>query len=266
MTAPQSIRQAVAFRTWTRLLAMPDVGIYVEADPTVSGGIVVTAKPTGNRLINEIVARATAPDEQQPAEAAGDEQAQDGAAGRDEAAEKAEERYRNTRTHVLVALSEHCSFPHVGAAADAVTALVKPQLEAVYAAGLRTLAERNALAARVAELEAHLAQLLRVDREADEADTRAVAALLHAQADGAGMAECKHVFAELRTRFADRIAALDAKPGVVIGAGSPETSALTHCPTCGSPEWLDDGRRGWNPVDVECEVCAGTYAAETEES
>lgn len=46
---------------------------------------------------------------------------------------------------------------------------------------------------------------------------------------------------------------------VVIGAGSPETSVLTHCPTCGSPEWLDDGRRGWNPVDVECEVCAGTY-------
>jgi len=46
---------------------------------------------------------------------------------------------------------------------------------------------------------------------------------------------------------------------VIIGAGSPETSALTHCPTCGSPEWLDDGRRGWNPVDVECEVCAGTY-------
>lgn len=46
---------------------------------------------------------------------------------------------------------------------------------------------------------------------------------------------------------------------VVIGAGSPETSALTHCPECGSPEWLDDGRRGWNPIDVECEVCAGTY-------
>lgn len=46
---------------------------------------------------------------------------------------------------------------------------------------------------------------------------------------------------------------------VIIGAGNAETSALTHCPTCGSPEWLDDGRRGWNPVDVECEVCAGTY-------
>lgn len=46
---------------------------------------------------------------------------------------------------------------------------------------------------------------------------------------------------------------------IVIGAGSPETSALTHCPTCGAPEWHEDGRRGWNPVDVECEDCAGTY-------
>lgn len=53
---------------------------------------------------------------------------------------------------------------------------------------------------------------------------------------------------------------------VTIGAGSPETSALTHCPTCGSPEWLDDGRRGWNPVDVECEVCAGTYVEEEDDS
>jgi hypothetical protein len=56
-----------------------------------------------------------------------------------------------------------------------------------------------------------------------------------------------------------------ARP-VVIGAGSPETSALTHCPTCGAPEWLDDGRRGWNPVDVECEVCAGTYTEEADDS
>lgn len=53
---------------------------------------------------------------------------------------------------------------------------------------------------------------------------------------------------------------------MVIGAGSAETSALTHCPSCGSPEWLDDGRRGWNPVDVECEVCAGTYAEEEDDS
>jgi len=50
----------------------------------------------------------------------------------------------------------------------------------------------------------------------------------------------------------------DEQP-TIIGAGSPETSALTHCPECGSAEWLDDGRRGWNAVDVECEVCAGTY-------
>jgi hypothetical protein len=46
---------------------------------------------------------------------------------------------------------------------------------------------------------------------------------------------------------------------IVIGAGSSETSALTHCPTCGAPEWHEDGRRGWNPVDVECEDCAGTW-------
>jgi uncharacterized protein (DUF983 family) len=48
----------------------------------------------------------------------------------------------------------------------------------------------------------------------------------------------------------------------VIGSGSPETSALTRCPTCGAPEWHADGRRGWNPVDVECENCAGTYGGE----
>jgi hypothetical protein len=49
---------------------------------------------------------------------------------------------------------------------------------------------------------------------------------------------------------------------VVIGAGSPETSALTHCPTCGAPQWHEDGRRGWNPADVECEDCADTYSGE----
>lgn len=53
---------------------------------------------------------------------------------------------------------------------------------------------------------------------------------------------------------------------VTIGAGSPETSALTHCPTCGAPEWHEDGRRGWNPVDVECEDCAGTYDQEEDDT
>lgn len=78
---------------------------------------------------------------------------------------------------------------------------------------LRTvLAERDVLAARVAELEAHPARLLRADREADEADVRAASALLDAQANGASMAECKHAFAEVRARFADRIAALNADP------------------------------------------------------
>lgn len=73
--AREAIRQAVAFRTWTRLLDMPDVRIYVEADPTVSGGIIVTAKPTGQRLINEIVARASAPVEQPQQVRDGDEAA-----------------------------------------------------------------------------------------------------------------------------------------------------------------------------------------------
>lgn len=45
-------------------------------------------------------------------------------------------------------------------------------------------------------------------REAEqEADVRVVAALLEAQQDGASMDECKHAFAELRARFADRIEA-----------------------------------------------------------
>lgn len=85
----------------------------------------------------------------------------------DEAAEQAAARYRDTRTHVFVALSEHCSFPHVGAAADAVTALVQPQLEAVYAAGLRTLAELEQARAELEEL-----------RDRRDGDARAVAALL----------------------------------------------------------------------------------------
>lgn len=75
----------------------------------------------------------------------------------------------------------------------------------------------------------------------------------------------------LRNHFIDRIkVAVHVDPSiadreVVIGAGSPETSALTHCPTCGAPEWHPDGRRGWNPVDVECEDCAGTYGSKGDE-
>jgi len=118
------------------------------------------------------------PDEQQPAETTGGEQAQDGAAGR-----------------VMADLLSDGN--------PDLTRYEKTQLRAV-------LAERNALAARVAELEAHPVLLVRADREADEADVQAVAALLAAQADGASMAECKHAFTELRARFADRIEALDA--------------------------------------------------------
>lgn len=77
---------------------------------------------------------------------------------------------------------------------------------------------------------------------------------------------CGHITAYEATA-ADRLGGdLDKARPVVIGAGNAETSALTHCPTCGSPEWLDNGRRGWNPVDVECEVCAGTYAEEQDDS
>jgi hypothetical protein len=156
------------------------------------------------------------------------DQQQDGAVRR----EAVQARYDN-----YVARHEHIGFAccSAHASADDVPAL---------------LAERTALAARVAELEGER-----------EADTRAVAAVVSAR-----NRQLDSALRMLRARFADRIAALDAAPEVVIGAGSPETSALTHCPTCGSPEWLADGRRGWNPIDVECEVCAGTYAAETEES
>lgn len=81
----------------------------------------------------------------------------------DSASKQAKERYRDTRTHVLVALGPHCSHPHISAAADTVTAMVKPQLEAVYAAGLRTMAEldstKDALSAAYRE-RAHLVALL----------------------------------------------------------------------------------------------------------
>lgn len=63
--------------------------------------------------------------------------------------------------------------------------------------------ERDALAARVAELEAHPAQLVRADREADEADVRAVGSLL--EADDEDVPRAREY---LRARFADRIAAL----------------------------------------------------------
>lgn len=67
-----------------------------------------------------------------------------------------------------------------------------------------------------------------------------------------------------RDRLATRVAELEGDE-VVIGAGSPEASALTHCPTCGAPEWHEDGRRGWNPVNVECEDCAAVPDDDEEE-
>lgn len=48
-------------------------------------------------------------------------------------------------------------------------------------------------------------------QEAGDADVRAVAELLESQAAGKDMAECKHAFAAVRERFADRIAALAAQ-------------------------------------------------------
>ena len=118
------------------------------------------------------------PDEQQPAEAAGGEQAQDGAAGR-------------LLAWLNFSQQNRPGYDHLRDVSYTKAPICDDDLGIV-------LAERDALAARVAELEAER-----------EADTRAVAALLHAQADGAGMAECKHVFADLRARFANRIAALD---------------------------------------------------------
>jgi hypothetical protein len=54
-------------------------------------------------------------------------------------------------------------------------------------------------------------------------------------------------------------------PDAVIGAGSPEVSALTHCPTCGAPEWNEDGRRVWNPLDVECGDCGASALDDDED-
>jgi len=68
------------------------------------------------------------------------------------------------------------------------------------------LAEHDALATRVAELEAHPAQLVRADCEADEADVRAVDAVAAAEDDEA----LDRAISNLIARFADRIAALDA--------------------------------------------------------
>ena len=67
------------------------------------------------------------------------------------------------------------------------------------------------------EIGAALKPLTQPDEQPQDAqperdcDVRAVAALLAAQADGASMAECKHAFGDLRARFADRIAELDAR-------------------------------------------------------
>jgi len=199
------------------------------------------------------------PDEQQPAEATGGEQVQDGAAGRMRAWLEFSQQNRPGYDHL-----RDVSYTKAPICDDDLRAVLDNREVWRNLARSRGT-ERNALAARVAELEGErnvLAALLLAEPDEREADARAVAEVAAAEDDEA----LDRAISNLIARFADRIAALEADPAVVIGAGSPETSALTHCPTCGSPEWLDDGRRGWNPVDVECEVCAGTYAAEIEGS
>ncbi len=85
-------------------------------------------------------------------------------------------------------------------------AVALPDLRAV-------LAEREQLAARAAELEAHPALLIHADAEEREADVRAVARIVNHRATHGGLfwAEWTTAHDAPRTRFADRIAELDQR-------------------------------------------------------
>jgi len=172
------------------------------------------------------------PDEQQPAEVTGGEQVQDGEDG-------------PALARLLATLERHAARGSIGGE--------------YLDADIRSILNGRRIWKTAAENAGAERDQLRDERDAlvvlSEADTWAVARCQQAKAGP----DAVPAMLALDARFADRIAALETTPAVVIGAGSPETSALTHCPTCSAPEWLDDGRRGWNPVDVECEVCAGTY-------
>lgn len=142
---------------------------------------------TYDRVLDELAAvlkPLTQPKEQQPAEATGGEQAQSG--GPDD------------------------SFAMVAEGAPAGPARTVAEYWRDYAAAVSD-GGRFTDWAQIAQVAAWILAAMdaEVEQVQDGTDTRAVAALLEAQADGASMAECKHAFAELRARFADRIAVLD---------------------------------------------------------
>lgn len=68
----------------------------------------------------------------------------------------AKTRYTSLRTHVFVELSEHCSVDHKGRAADAVAALVRPELESSYAVMLESNDLRDQARAEAEQLRARL--------------------------------------------------------------------------------------------------------------
>jgi hypothetical protein len=87
-------------------------------------------------------------------------------------------RYKYLRTQVFVELSEHCSVDHKGRAADAIAALVRPELESTYA----VLLESNDL--RDQAREALTAESLRADRAENARDQ--VGEMLHAAQERLG--------------------------------------------------------------------------------
>lgn len=94
------------------------------------------------------------------------------------------------------------------------------------------------------EIERLQAELEKLRADDDDEDVRTVAALLNAQAAGASMAECKHAFAELRARFADRMADLATRD-------ERDEDEPTACPDCGhwiASHYVGDARTG-------CGVC-----------
>lgn len=170
--------------------------VQAEAGPGVT---VETFTAWHEAVVKEVAAAQITvswPDEQQPADPTAAEQPQDGAAADVVAFLDAWEADRGFGNTVR---GGNGDIPHL------------------FATDLRTvLAERDALVARVAELEGRfLKESARLNREwvampaeEAEADVRAVAALLDAEHwDVVGTAKARSA---LRARFADRIAAPDA--------------------------------------------------------
>jgi len=137
----------------------------------------------GREIVSAFVAEALA-DEQQPAEATGGGQVQDGAAS--EAVIRLERWLSARQANVYEGISSTCVTAEPRDRTTAAYTIAESDLRAV-------LAERDALAARVAELEAER-----------EADARAVARCQQAKAGP----DAVPAMLALDARFADRIAAL----------------------------------------------------------